>query len=76
MKTLQQLVPRPYCSEEEYARMTDYEKGLLHGGIELWDKVHQATREAEAPSFVKDFDQLSYRQQQLVLTGKLPEIKN
>lgn len=37
------LPARPRAEEEEYERMTDYEKGLLHGGIELWDKIDEAT---------------------------------
>lgn len=74
------ILPRPRADEEEYARMTDYEKGLLHGGIELWDKlallvVSGSVVLADAPAFVKAFDQLSYRQQQLALTGILPEPK-
>lgn len=38
------LPARPRADEEEYERMTDYEKGLLHGGIELWDKIDEAIR--------------------------------
>ncbi|OKO47351.1 hypothetical protein [Pseudomonas sp. BTN1] len=38
------LPARPRADEEEYERMTDYEKGLLHGGIELWDKIDEVTR--------------------------------
>lgn len=33
------LPARPRADEENYERMTDYEKGLLHGAIELWDKI-------------------------------------
>ncbi|MEW7854740.1 hypothetical protein AB2M95_02425 [Pseudomonas chlororaphis] len=38
------LPERPRADEDEYERMTDYEKGLLHGGIELWDKISEAIR--------------------------------
>lgn len=77
---LNSILPRPRADAEEYSRMTDYEKGLLHGGIELWDKLDQLVRGgqlviADSPAFVKAFDQLSYRQQQLALTGILPEPK-
>lgn len=38
------LPARPRADEEEYERMTDYEKGLLHGSIELWDKIDELKR--------------------------------
>jgi hypothetical protein len=38
------LPDRPRADEDEYERMTDYDKGLLHGGIELWDKIDKMNR--------------------------------
>jgi hypothetical protein len=38
------LPPRPRADEEDYERMTSYDKGLLHGGIELWDQIDKLNR--------------------------------
>lgn len=35
------LPDRPGADEDDYKGKTDYEKGLLHGGIEMWDKVKE-----------------------------------
>lgn len=41
-------IPRPRADEEEHERMTEYEKGLLHGGIELWDKINEIQPSAKS----------------------------
>ena len=41
------LPGRPRADEDEYGRMTDYEKGLIHGGIELWDKIDELNKSAQ-----------------------------
>lgn len=62
---LNDILPRPRADEEEYARMTDYEKGLLHGSIELWDKLDQLVQDGriELVSQQQDFDKLPKRKQ-------------
>lgn len=45
---------RPRADEEEYEQMTDYDKGLLHGGIELWDQLDCRLR-----AKIKEIDLLS-----------------
>lgn len=44
---LNRILPRPRADEEEYELMTDYEKGLLHGGVELWDKLDRLVAEGK-----------------------------
>lgn len=41
-------IQRPRADEEDFERMTDYEKGLLHGAIELWDKINETQPSAES----------------------------
>lgn len=35
------LPPRPHASDEEQQGMTEYEIGLGHGAMEMWDKVKE-----------------------------------